>query len=151
MPTNVTALHYWGYFKQRGRQDIIYDLTIYGAHIGAGAKGKIALHSFSYIAPAGCLNDGTPQFNLRAKIGDGKKPKPKPVRHGFIHLFTSALPPSILSSLSSSHHLVSCAPSMPQHHVGPDLLNFPPHLWLLEHLIFSSIRPICVLLQRAQL
>lgn len=31
--------------KQHGRQDIVYDLTFYGVHIGAGAKGKITLLS----------------------------------------------------------------------------------------------------------
>lgn len=86
------------------------------------------LHCSVTSPQRGALNDGTPQFNLRAKIQDGIKQtnKQKPVRHDFIHLLSSCLPPSILSSLSSSHHLVSCAPSVPQHHVGPDLLNLPP-------------------------
>lgn len=39
--------------KQQGRQDIMQDLTFYGAHIEVGATGKIAL--LCYIAPAGCF------------------------------------------------------------------------------------------------
>lgn len=37
--------------KQHGRQDIIYDFTFYGAHIGVGAKGKIALLSLPLTLP----------------------------------------------------------------------------------------------------
>lgn len=63
----------------------------------------------------------------RAKIEDDKKTKQTETCETRVYTPTlSSLPPSILPSLSSSHHLVSCAPSMPQNHVGPDLLNLSP-------------------------
>lgn len=68
-------------------------------------------------------------------------------------VYTSVLPVSILSSLSSSHQLVSCARSMPQHHVRPDLLNlFPPSLAPnTTHFPHLFNLCSCALLQRAQL
>lgn len=44
---------------------------------------------------------------------------------------------------------MSCAPSMPQNHIGPDLLNLsPPSLALHAASNFPSLSPISVMLQR---
>lgn len=78
-----------------------------------------------YMVPAGCLNDGTQQFNLRAKIEYGIKKKNRNLWDTILYTYSPFFLP-LLSSLECSHHLdkdLSCAPSMPSHHVGTDLLN----------------------------
>lgn len=65
MSTNV---HYIALLRAilNSEADIMHDLAFFGAHIGNGASGRIAL-----LVPAGCLNDGTQHFYLRAKIEYG--------------------------------------------------------------------------------
>lgn len=124
MPTNGHGIAH----ILQARQDIVLDLTFSGAHIWNRAKGKDCI-SRRYIVSAGCLNDGTQHFNLRAKREAKKKKKKETCKTWF---YPPRLFPllyfiliTILSSLRQGLGM-SCAPSMPQHHVGTDLLNLSP-------------------------
>ena len=148
MPSNG---HWIAFLRMllNSKTDRILGMTLKfcGAHIFC-----IAL---CYIAPAGCFNDGKPQFNLRAKIEDGiQKNKHQPVRHDFIHLHSLSL---FLSPFCPHYHPLirqtrTWHELCPQHASASCRARFIKsllHLWLLTpHLIFSSLRPICVLLQR---
>lgn len=80
-------------------------LTLSGAHTGVGAKGEIAL--LGYFAPASVMENHNLISEQKKRIGlENKKIKiNKTVRHDCKHIPFPSLPVSIMSSLSSPHHL----------------------------------------------
>lgn len=121
-----SALHYWRWWKTTRRTGYyVWPHPLLRTNRSNCSPRSLSLcpHTGTQSQQGSWVMERHNLFSQQNKEGDKNGNKQRERREPPVR--TSLLPASVLPSLSSPHHLVSCASSVPRNHLGSEFMRTP--------------------------